>query len=159
MKKSFIKIIKKATFKEQVKQACKQSAFNYLLKEKMKVESKMGKLKYDELKMKEYLSTNLISTKHKKLLYSLRTRMTNLPYNRGVKSMCSLCKDIEKEEQLLNQEHLLLCQKLKNEVIEIRQNNTVIYDDIFSENIEKMNHAVKLFEKAINTREKLIQNM
>ena len=71
--------------------------------------------------------------------------------------MCSLCKDIEKEEQLLNQEHLLLCQKLKNEVIEIRQNNTVIYDDIFSENIEKMNHAVKLFEKAINTREKLIQ--
>ena len=73
--------------------------------------------------------------------------------------MCSLCKDIEKEEQLLNQEHLLLCQKLKNEVIEIRQNNTVIYDDIFSENIEKMNRAAKLFEKAINTREKLIQNM
>ena len=30
-----IKIIKKATFKEQVKQACKQSAFNYLLKEKI----------------------------------------------------------------------------------------------------------------------------
>ena len=108
--------------------------------------------------MKEYLSTNKISTKHKKLLYSLRTRMTNLPYNSGVKSTCCLCKETENVEQPLNQEHLLLCQKLKNEVIELRLNKSVAYDDIFSENIEKMNNAAKLFEIAINTREKLIQN-
>ena len=83
--------------------------------------------------------------------------MTNLPYNRGVKNLCSLCKEIEPEEQPENQEHLLLCQRLKSEVSELSANTTVTYQDIFSENVEKMNEAVKLFEVAIKTRDKLIK--
>ena len=152
-----ISSMKKETFKEQVKQACKQTAFQYLLKEKIKVQSKMGNLKYNELKMKEYLATHEITTKHKKLLFSLRTRMTNLPYNRGVKSTCGLCKDIEPEELPLNQEHLLFCQKLKTESQVLKQNTSVLYEDIFSEDVTKMNEAVKLFEVAIKTREKLLK--
>ena len=71
---------------------------------------------------------------------------------------CSRCiYGVKFEEKLENQEHLLLCQRLKSEVSELRANTTVTYQDIFSENVEKMNEAVKLFEVAIKTRDKLIK--
>ena len=113
----------------------------------------MGKLIYSELKMQEYLQTNLLNTTQKKILYKLRVRMVNVSNNMGAKLNCPLCRvDSQVGQQLDSQEHLLVCPKIKDEVKEIRENTTVAHDDIYSDNIMEQKATVVLFQKAIRTR-------
>ena len=88
-----IKGMTKETFKNLVKEACRKKAFNFLMEEKEKVSSKMGKLMYSELAMQNYLSSQELSTPKKKLLFLLRVRMLKIPNNMGQRNMCSLCED------------------------------------------------------------------
>ena len=119
----------------------------------------MGKLSYSELKMQDYLQTNLLNTTQKKILYKLRVRMINVSNNMGIKVQCSLCQEDSADEQNLDsQEHLLVCPRIKDEVKEIRDNTTVAHDDIYSDNIIKQKAAVVLFQKAIRTRSIIMSN-
>ena len=61
--------------KEKVKKACKEAAFSYLKEEQLKVNKKMGKLKYSELCIQEYLKTNEMPNRLKKLTFKLRMKM------------------------------------------------------------------------------------
>ena len=160
-----IKATSKDKFKEMVKMKCKQAALQYLLDEKSKVHRKMGKINYPELKMQEYLQTNILTTAQKKLLYKLRVRMVNVSNNMGKKIHCPLCQDSPQHCQdgplcqhgssighLDNQEHLLDCVRIKEEVQEIKDNTTVEHDDIYSDDINKQKAAVELFQQAVKTR-------
>ena len=140
-----IRSMKKDKFKLIVKAACKKTAFKYLLKEQENVQSKMGNIKYRDFKMQEYLKTEEISTKLKKLAFKLRLRMVRVSNNMGIKGPCPLCKHIiTGAVQYDTQEHLIGCVILKEKVQEIRENTEIKMNDIFSDNIMKVKMAVEL---------------
>ena len=143
----------KETFKSIVKDKCKKAAFEFLLEEQKKVNRKMGKLKYTELKMQNYLQSNIITTSQKKLLYRLRVRMVNVSNNMGQKTPCPLCtEECQTLQNLDCQEHLFDCSIIKEEVQEIQNNTIVRHDDVYSDDIMKQKAAVELFQKAIKAR-------
>ena len=128
-------------------------AFRYL-KKNIHEKTKTENLLYNKLEMQEYLKTDQITHKRKILLFKLRTKMTKVGYNFGRKTRCPVCKiDTEPDEQ----SHLLNCLVLKLEISDILSSDNK-YDDIFSNNIEKLNNVVLLFEKAIRKREELLDS-
>ena len=84
--------------------------------------------------------------------------MVNVGNNMGMKRPCPLCKDdSEPSEQFLDsQEHLIICKRIKRHVPEVRENNVIKHDDIFSDDIRKQKAAVELFQKAVNVRKRLL---
>ena len=145
-----ISLLKKAKLKIIVKEACKASALKYLLNEiKEKDISKLKNITYNELKMQPYLSSSKKSLKHKKILFKARTKMLNVNWNFGNKSLCLLCK--LKDDQ---QEHLLSCIKIKLESSIILENkNNCKYSDIYSSDQEKLNNIAELLLQATRIRE------
>ena len=145
-----IKHMKKEQFKKVVKKACKNKAFEYLLKEKEKVSGKMGILNYSSLEMQPYLVTREITSCKKKVLFKLRVRMDFVRNNFGDRSNCFVC-NIEKDKS----EHLIQCQKLKDDIKEIRENTDYQYSDLFSDNVQMQAGALMLFDKALKRRRQL----
>ena len=89
------------------------------------------------------------------LLFKLRTRMVQVKANfkTGFDSLfCDLCK-VEDEEE--NQPHLLNCEVLLNNCEALYNDESVEYDDIFSDK-ESQLKAVKLFEKVLEVRDNLL---
>ena len=68
------------------------------------------------------------------------------------KNRCDLCQSDEEDQY-----HLLSCEVLLKECEELYNDKSVEYDDIFSTS-EKQLQAVKLFEKILQTPEKLLLN-
>ena len=64
--------------------------------------------------------------------------------------ICDLC-NIEEDDQC----HLLSCEKLMYECEDLYNDDTVEYEDIFS-NTENQLKAVKLFQKVLKVRENLL---
>ena len=121
---------------------------------KLKVKSKMGKIKYKNLKIQKYLTTKKITSKNKKLLFKLRCGMVNVGRNFGRNGNCQLCKSEEDSQQ-----HLIECEKIKEINKEIKENTKVKHDDIYSKSIKKKISAVKLFSKAISVRNQLLERL
>ena len=138
-----IQQMKKEKFKEIVKEKCTKSAFDYLISEKQK-QTKMENLNYVELKMQNYLKSNEIFIRKKKVLYKFRTRMINVGYNYGRKIKCSLCGISDD-----TQHHLFQCNKLET--------TDFNYMDIFGSNPEKQNTAALVCDKVFRERETLLQ--
>ena len=117
--------------------------------------SKMKNLEYEELKMQDYLTSEDMPLRHKKLAFRLRTRMTKLSNNMGMKNLCFLCKEDGSED---GQAHVLFnCSVLKNECPQMRKVNTS-YLDIFSEDSFKVGEAVKVAEVALRKRLEILDN-
>ena len=125
----------------------------YLLLEK-EDKSKLSNLSYSKLKPQDYLIKNTLSVSDKKFLFKLRTRMLNIGDNMGRKDdLCPLCYT-EKDTQ----NHLLECPIINlhidySENTELKQVN---YEDIFSNNIEKITDACTLMRKIFRMREVLL---
>ena len=147
----------KETFKNRVKEACRKKAFKFLMEEKEKVCSKMGKLRYSELAMQNYLSSQELSTQKKKLLFLLRVRMLKIPNNMGQRNVCSLCED-DNNKHLDNQEHLLFCSKIRENLSEIEKNDNIKYEHIYETDIQKLKAVINLLQKAIRTRKLLLSD-
>ena len=114
--------------------------------------SKLKSIHYDKLKMQDYLKSQKIKLKMKRILFKARTRMLNVGENFGKKGPCPLCN--LKED---TQSHLLDCIIVKMECPEIVENKeNCSYADIFCNSIEKMNNIAKLLHQAMRTREKLL---
>ena len=140
--------------KKIVKAAVKQAALNYLLKKKDGL-SKLKDLEYTELKMQNYLLGDDLNTRHKKLAFMLRTRMTNLTNNIGMKNICFLCKEVGSED---SQTHVLMnCSVLKKECPQLRQ-TSVKYEDIFSSDSGTVGEAVKICEISLRKRLELLES-
>ena len=139
-----IKNLKKEDFKKIVKKARKNAALKYLLKEKEeKCANKMSKLKYENLSMRPYFKTNLLTQRKQILLFKFRCRMVDVGRNFGRNNCCPVCL-IEED----NQEHLFLCDKLYS--------IDNLYNDLFSNDMEKVKTAIDTGYNAIRKREKIV---
>ena len=138
--------IKKHKFKMIVNDKIRVASHSYLLQKKERL-SKLDNLSSDYF-MKDYLTTDRLSTDEKQLLFNLRTRM--IPVKCNYESMykdnllCSLCETNSNESQ----QHLLVCPGL---VEHPSVNTPVRYMDIF-DTLEKQAGAVKYWSKILKNR-------
>ena len=88
-----IKSMKKISFKKIIKEKLKIKASEYLFSYKENENrSKLYKLKLkSKFELQKYLKSEKLSTKEKRLLFSLRTRMTNVKTNYRNISISSTC--------------------------------------------------------------------
>ena len=143
---SEMKNMKKTSFKSLVKDKIRSSAHSYLVQKKESL-SKLNNLTTD-FSLKEYLSTDKLSTTEKQLLFKLRTRM--IPVKGNFSSMykedmsCRLCNLNLTESQEL----LLSCTSLTH----ANESSSIKYLDIFHPNLEKQISAVKHWNMLLKTR-------
>ena len=146
---------KKSQFKKIIRKKIKEAAFAYLEEIKMS-HTKVQNLKYDSLKMQEYLYK--FQTRDAQLLFKLRSRMLNVRSNfrnfyKVQDVFCKLCnKDIEQ-----TQAHLLDCETLINNCQDLYNDCDVEFEDIF-EGPERQLKAAKLFQAVLETRENLYED-
>ena len=138
--------------KSIVKKVVNKYAFEYLNKTKMKLK-KMKKLNYHSLKMKPYLLSSKINNRKKKLAFKIRCRMANVKNNFGSKVICQICKKADSKD---DQVHAILqCDKL---IHLIPDSVEVSYEDIFSENCDKIEIFLKIADSMLRARQKLLKN-
>ena len=102
--------------------------------------------------LKPYLLSRNISTRRKKLIFKVRTRMIKVGDNFGKKEdLCPICF-----LELNTQPHLTQCSVLKQKFPDIFSNNISNYEDIFGSKTDEMKEAIDLFEKCLRKREQLI---
>ena len=139
-----IKGMKKSQFKSVVKEKIKEAAHGYLIQKKERL-SKLSNLS-SEFDLKEYLTTDRLSTQEKQLLFKLRTHM--IPVKGNFSSMykddmsCRLC-NLNSDE---SQEHTFACPILT------QSSDSVKYMDIFDQDLDKQIKAVKHWNKLLKTR-------
>ena len=127
----------------------KASIFLYKLKEK---HSKTEKL--NTYGLQNYLVSQDLSIREKKLLFSLRTRMfqvkTNYKKKYEFNMQCSLCDDNPEWE---SEKHLLKCPKILSNLSDPIEAQNAIYDNIFSNNLEDQVTITKIFTKIVKSRQ------
>ena len=144
--------MKKYKFKKLVKEKCKNIALKYLLEDN-EGKSKLNKLKYYELSMQNYLKTEEMTTKQKKYLFRFRTQMIRVGFNYGNKIHCPLC--VSKQDY--TQEHLFECFAMKLHSSKLFNIKDEQYEDIYSQNVQKLVKISRICESVEITREKLIR--
>ena len=127
----------------------KKVAFEYLWSKR---KSKLSSNTYSNLKIQNYFITNEITTKQKLIIFKARTRMLNVAYNFGNKTKCPLCKIGED-----NQKHLIECIVIKLNCHEISYNTDSQSEDIFTENITKLNKISQLLQVATRKRDEILE--
>lgn len=145
-----IKFLKKESFKELFENKIKQKAMESLNEEKEK-RSKIKNLKYDQLNLQEYLNSPDISLRRKKLLFKIRTRMICTAENFGLKIPCKLC-GLDSD----NQNHLTQCIVLKLRCPELLDLNCNISTIINGQNLKETDIFLKIYEKALRTRNNIL---
>ena len=114
--------------------------------------TKLVNINYTKLEIQDYLKSQKINLQKKKILFKARTRMINVNKNFGNSSPCSLCNLNEDD-----QSHLLECIFIKLESSIVQENkNKCEYQDIFGNDIVKMNNVAELLQQALRAREKLL---
>ena len=130
----------KKSFKLLVKDSVRERAFNDLLKAQ-KGHSKGKEIVFKELGIQSYLkASSPLTTKEKRFLFSARTRGLDLRNNfkQGKTDLrCRLCRS-----HLEDQPSLLSCTAIEAGGIE--QMN---YNDIFSDNLERLTAMTKVLHK------------
>ena len=109
---------------------------------------------YKNLEGMKYFNDPKFSPELSNLLFKLRTRMFNVRSNfrnNYVQSntLCPLCSLSED-----SQEHLLECDIIKNNV---NNNKDSVYEDIFSDDPEKLHNIALVMKDIIEIREKLLE--
>ena len=151
--------MKKDSFKKIVKDKITESAYNFLFYHKS--EENRSKIKnLTSFKLQNYLKTNKLSKKEKKLLFSLRTRSIDVKRNYKNKykfnMKCRLCDDDQEDE---SESHYLKCLKILENIDNKDEILNVKYEDIYSQNIEKQISITKIFDKIFKIRTKLVKNV
>ena len=146
LEENTIKNMKKAKFKSLVKGKIREASHSYLVQKQEGCSKLMNlPLSYN---IKEYLTTNRLSTSEKQLLFKLRTHMIQVKGNYS--SMfkddmsCRLC-DTNSEE---SQEYILSCPSLATSF----NINNVKYMDIYDQNLDIQITAVKHWNTLLKNR-------
>ena len=145
--------MKKDKFADLVKPQCRKLALTELLERKATL-SKMSKVEYSELKLQDIYQSKEIDSFCAKRLFMWKFRMFDLADNFKSKYsdlVCQLCGDHEDKDSLL-----LTCSKIRAEVMPIRTNNTAVYNDLYSDNIEKVKKIGHLLDAAFSKRKELL---
>ena len=114
----------------------------------------MSRAKYSELKLQDIYQSKEIDSFSAKRLFMWKFRMFDLADNFKSKYsnlVCQLCGDHEDKDSLL-----LSCSKIREEVSSIRTNNTSVYTDLYSDNIEKVKEIGHLLDAAFSKRKELL---
>ena len=142
-------------FKAKVKTSVKNSALKYLNSEKARM-SKIMYISHDALELQPYLSPTVLEVSEAKLLFQLRSRMTNVKVNFRNKYsniICPVC-DVEASED--SQQHVFECiEILKNKNI-VAQDN-ILYSHIFDKDVEKQGAALRLFKHLWSIRKSILK--
>ena len=77
--------------------------------------------------------------------------MTKVGYNYGNKEECPLCESNSPDQQ----EHLLACERIQNEIEENLLNN-IDHKDIYDSDISKMKIVGEVMEKVLRKRKEIV---
>ena len=146
-------LCKSVSLKEVLKKETCKSAFLYLI-DLAKSHSKVNDSVYTDLNGMTYMNDPRFTPDLVTILFKLRTRMFNVRNNfrnNYVQSntLCPLCSSSED-----SQEHLLECDIIKNNV---NNNKDSVYEDIFSDDPEKLHNIALVMKDIIEIREKLLE--
>ena len=148
-----LKEISKNTFKKKLKEKISALALKDLNKIK-ESHSKVKDLQYKKLEIQNYMKQRSFKTQEIHLLFKLRTRMLQVKNNfknQHENIQCDLCNEAEE-----TQEHLLDCQTIIDNCEELYNDSTVQYNDIFSQNPNKLLKVTKLFAEVTKVRNMLL---
>ena len=145
-----IKILSKESFRKIVKTKCKDLAFSNLMKEKESLK-KIQEIKYNELKVQDYLLAKGMSTPQKQLIFKIRTKMVSTPDNMGQQKWCQLCH-ISQD----NMSHVLDCFILKLACGESNERK-VNMSDAYSTDMNKVKELAVIYQKMWRKREELLK--
>ena len=140
-----IKSMSKYKFKKLVDKKIKEKAAQYLTE--LQTKHSKSKVLHQSPNIKEYLTTDQLSTREKQMLFKLRTMTTpNRSHFKGKYKddlSCTLCKDPTSVESL---KHLLVCSYLLNDNQLSKEIKSIKYEHIFGELKEQID-AVKVRSK------------
>ena len=154
--KTLILSMNKKQFKKWVKNKVKKAAFEYLIKQKESDKNKkIQNIKYKNLKLQNYLKSQLFSNYEIETLFKLRSKTIELKSNFKSKYsnllLCSVKGCFEEESQ----EHIFLsCQPLSEN---LKSKEKIPYKNIFS-NTKNQNKAVKFFINLMKIRSTLLED-
>ena len=135
----------KYKFKELVDKKIKEKAAQYLTE--LQTKHSKSKVLHQSPNIKEYLTTDQLSTREKQMLFKLRTMTTpNRSHFKGKYKddlSCTLCKDPTSVENL---KHLLGCSYLLSDNQLSKEIKSIKYEHIFGELKEQID-AVKVWSK------------
>ena len=111
----------------------------------------MDDLAYDKLEMKPYFKSQNLYVKEVRNIFKFRTRMSDVKINFSSQYEnlnCSLgCDKIE------SQEHIINCDKIGSNL----NIDDVVYQDIFSNDIQKLKNIAKKLSSALEAKNKIIE--
>ena len=139
--------------KNTLKEKVKLCAFNHLM-ELAKSHSKVRDDIYKDVDGKNYLKNPKFTPDLASLLFKMRTRMFNVRNNfrnnyAQTNTLCPLCSLAED-----SQEHLLECNIIKRNC---NDDKDCVYDDLFSDDSDKLFNIAMLMKEIIEIREKLLE--
>ena len=142
-------------FKRIVKKAVLNQAFEYLMSEKSKL-SKVQHIKYDALKMQDYMLPHKTSTSLAKFICQARCRMLDVKTNYKNRYKDLLCPLGCSENMEDTQQHLLVCEKLGDSsmVLKIPE-----YDEIFDQDVTQIVNVASILRSKLSTRQKMLNNV
>ena len=157
MSLSEIQTMSKDAFKTKVKKHATAAALVWLNSEKER-SKKVGPLNYSELCIQNYLTSDNLNVKQKKILTHFRGKMIKVRanYSKMHESiLCQLClqNNINSED---TQQHLLDCTTLINNG---DISNNTEYSDIFHEEPVKYENITLLLEQKLILRERSLRNI
>ena len=127
------------------------AAFNFLI-EKAKGHSKVRQNLYKNLNGSKYFEISKFTPDLAKLVFKFRTRMYDVRNNFRNKYIeqsldCKLC-----DNELCQQSHIFQCSVIMNVVGHIVEH----YEDLFTDNIDKLYRVAKITNLLVQTREILL---
>ena len=144
----------KKLYKKILKQKIRKDALHDELIKIKEKHSKMKNVNYKNLSLQPYLSDSRFSLKQKQLLFKLRTRMLDIKGNFKVTYKNNIQCDLCNENIDQSQDHLVDYQKLIENYRELYNNVDIEHDDIFG-NADKQLSAVRLYQKILDVRAKI----
>ena len=154
IKMSFKDVEKMSTssFKKLVKEKTRNAAFNFLSKEKEK-QTKIANIKYDGLEIQEYLASGLYNVKFSRLIFKARSKTLDIKSQRRWQYDDTLCVGCKQKEE--SGQELLTCEKLNYENSVAKEQ--INYDDLFSNEINKLVKVAKLIENGLKKRKQILE--
>ena len=143
-----IKEIEIKKYKKLVKEKMKETAHEYLLT-KQKGGSKGQKIKYGkEFIMADYLfPSNLLTVSEQKEIFSIRSRMNELPHNFGESELCETqCGETQTNE------HIMICENLNNS-----NENKIEMEKMWNGSVVEKIEVLKRFKENMSEREKYLK--
>ena len=150
--------MKKDKFKEYVKTRVRISALTSL-KEMQQGHSKVKNIKYQKVETSLYLRSPLFDVESCQILFSLKTRTI-----RGIKKNFSeMFSDVKcplRCNHLDSLENLLTCTVLTSNLqCETVTSNTIVFEDIFSNDVVKQRQITELFSQLLQIRDRLLNSL